>query len=43
MILRVKILKIYTNEKDDDKDNWYSIQLSEDDKENYDNEDAKYI
>ena len=42
-----KYTQFYTNENeinsDDDKDNWYNILLSEDDKENYDNEDTKYI
>ena len=42
-----KYRQFYTNENeinsDDDEDYWYNIQLSEDDKENYDNEDTKYI
>ena len=39
--------QFYTNENeinsDDDEDYWDIIQLSEDDKENYDNEDTIYI
>ena len=42
-----KYRQFYTNENeinsDDDEDYWYNIQLSEDDKQNYDNEDAKYF